>query len=312
MMADEAILSWLMEGDPAIRWRTLQDLAGGEAAVVEAERARVAREGWGAQLLAMQNADGTWGDGVRAPRWNSTLCAAVLLWQFGLDPRSPAAVEAAARLRERVTWGAEFGDSPFFEGEVEPCINERVLGLGAYFGHASERLLRRLLSEQLEDGGWNCEAERGSVRSSFHSTICVLEGLLEYERSAGGSAEISGARRRAHEYMLERGLYRRRSTGGPIKDRKGLREWNEFVFPTTWHYDVLRGADYFRAAEVRADPGLGEAMDMIGSRRSIDGRWAAASPHHDPVGLTMEEPGAAASRWNTLRAMRVLRWREGS
>jgi hypothetical protein len=134
-----------------------------------------------------------------------------------------------------VTWGPEFGDSPFFEGEVEPCINGGTLALGSYFGESSDRLVDRLLGEQLKDGGWNCEAQRGSVRSSFHTTICVLEGLLEYEKAAGANTAVANARARAHEYLLERRMFRRLSTGKVIDP-----SWTRFCFPTTWHYDVLR------------------------------------------------------------------------
>src|SRR5262249_32954914 len=118
--------------------------------------------------------------------------------------------------------GPGFGASPFFEGEVEPCINGRVVALGAYFGERSDRLVERLLKEQLMDGGWNCEAERGSVRSSFHTTICVLEGFLDYEKARGTTPAATKARSRAHEYLLARRLFRRLSSG-EVTARPGAR-----------------------------------------------------------------------------------------
>jgi hypothetical protein len=227
---------------------------------------------------------------------------------MGLDPRSERARRAVGLVRDQVTWGPEFGDSPFFDGEVEPCINGRVLGLGVYFGHTSDRLLDRLLGEQLADGGWNCEAERGSVRSSFHTTICVLEGLLEYEKARGATAAVTDARVRAQEYLLERRMFRRLSTGEVINDRKGNHNWTRFAFPPTWHYDVLRGLDYLRAAGVEPGERVAEAVGLVTSRRNQDGRWPLHGHHPDPVQLDMESGAGNPSRWNTLRALRVLDW----
>jgi hypothetical protein len=304
----EAVLRWLLDSDPAIRWQVLRDLGGESGEAVARERARVAVEGGGSRLLDRQRPDGQWGDGVAAPQWQSTLDTLVLLRDLGLDPASEPARRAVDLVRERVTWGPEFGDSPFFEGEVEPCINGRVLGLGAGFGHPSDRLLDRLLGEQLADGGWNCEAERGSVRSSFHTTICVLEGLLEYEKARGATTEVTAARVRGQEYLLERRLFRRRSTGEVIQDRKGSHDWTRFAYPPAWRYDVLRGLDHLRAANAEPDERVAEAIALVISRRDQDGRW----PHHKhrpgPVQLDMEGGAGQPSRWNTLRALRVLDW----
>ncbi|HVT39439.1 MAG TPA: hypothetical protein VHE78_10360 [Gemmatimonadaceae bacterium] len=172
-------------------------------------------------------------------------------------------------VRRNVTWGAGFGDSPFFEGEVEPCINGRVVALGAYFGERSDRLVDRLLSEQLMEGGWNCEAPGSSLRSSFHTTICVLEGLLAFEEAFGATSLVTDARRRAEEYLLERRLLRRLSTGDIIKP-----EWTRFAFPTLWHYDLLRALDYLRAAGVRAGTvGVANRWITLRALRVLD--WCA-------------------------------------
>jgi hypothetical protein len=298
-----AVTAWLLDSDPSIRWQALRDLTDEPGEAVAAERSRVASAGWGARLLDLQRPDGTWGDGVSVPAWESTLYTLLLLREMGLDPASERARRAVALVRDTVTWGAYFGDAPFFEGEVEPCINGGVLALGGYFGEASDRLAERLLGEQLADGGWNCEAERGSVRASFHTTLCVLEGLLEYEKARGATAAVADARARAHEYLLERRMFRRLSSGEVIDPA-----WTRFSFPTTWHYDVLRGLDYLRGAGVAPDERAAEAVGLVAKRQDASGRWPLDEPHADPVGLDMEGGAGNPSRWNTLRALRVLGW----
>ena len=195
----------------------MRDLTDTPAEIVAAERSRVASEGWGARLLDQQRPDGQWGDGVATPFWWSNMYTLLFLRDLGLDPTSERARTAIDLVRDNVTWGPGFGDSPFFEGEVEPCINGRVVALGAYFGERSDRLVDRLLSEQLADGGWNCEAERGSVRSSFHTTICVLEGLLAFEKAFGATSAVTDARRRAA------GVSPRASSAPTVVDRRDHR-----------------------------------------------------------------------------------------
>ena len=302
MKPKQAVIRWLLDSDPSIRWQVMRDLTQEPAEVVAAQRRRTASEGWGAHLLSLQREDGMWGDGAYAPQWQSTLNTLQLLRDLGLDPGSDQTRRMVDLVREKVTWGPEFGNSPFFEGEVEPCINGRVLALGAYFGEASERLVERLLGEQLEDGGWNCEAPP-SRRSSFHSTICVLEGLLAYEQGIGASTTLTASRLRAQEYLLDRHLFRSLSTGAVI-DRK----WVRFSFPVTWHYDVLRGLDYLRSARVESDERLSEAVELVAKKQHQNGRWPLQNPHPNPTNLEMEGPSGTASRWNTLRALRVLDW----
>src|SRR5262252_8360058 len=263
----DPVIEWLFDADPSIRWLVMRDLTDAPAEIVAAERSRVASEGWGARLLDQQRPDGNWGDGIAAPLWWSNLYTLLFLRDLGIEPASPRVRTAMGLVRSNVTWGPEFGDSPFFEGEVEPCINGRVIALGAYFGERSDRLVDRLLSEQLADGGWNCEAERGSVRSSFHTTICVLEGLLAFERAFGDSPAITDARQRGEHYLLERRLLRRLSTGEVIDPR-----WTRFTFPPLWHYDVLRGLHYLRSAGVTPDERVAEVVEMLADRRQPDGR----------------------------------------
>jgi hypothetical protein len=301
--SNDPVIEWLLDSDPSIRWQVMRDVTDTPAAIVAAERSRVATEGWGPRLLDQQRPDGQWGDGIATPLWWSNLYTLLFLRDLGLDPTSARARTAIDRVRGNVTWGPGFGDSPFFEGEVEPCINGRVVALGAYFGERSDRLVDRLLSEQLVDGGWNCEAERGSVRSSFHTTICVLEGLLAFEQAFGATPPVTDARKRAHEYLLERRLLRRLSTGDIIEPM-----WTRFAFPTLWHYDVLRALDYLRAASVQPDLRVEEAVAIVLARRQGSGRWLLDVRHHNTLHEELAGPVGAANRWITLRALRVLDW----
>jgi hypothetical protein len=311
------VLDWLLDSDPAIRWQVLRDLADAPPEDVAAERARVATEGWGAQLLALRGEDGQWAGGALFPAgffdlsdeergtgqpWTATAYSLDLLADFGVDPTREDVQQTIARIREHSLW--EHDDEPFFEGEVEPCINGQTVRLGVYFGENMDALVARLLGEQLKDGGWNCEAENGSVRSSFHTTIRVLEGLLAHERATGGSAESIAARKRAEEYLLERRLFRRKSTGQVIDPA-----WLLFAYPTRWYYDVLRGLDYFRNAGDPPDVRIDEAMDLLRAKQLPDDTWLLENTHPGAVHFVMEED-AQPSRWNTLRALRVLRWYE--
>lgn len=367
------VIDWLLDSDPAIRWQVMRDLLDEPAAAVSAERAKVATTGWGARLLALQDANGQWGTedlkhharpargetdpatrrllrelqsipleglasylgvepttlakweagesdpsderleryhaavewmwnvGTLKPEWTSTTWTLALLRDFGLNPDSPQARRAVSLVRDNSKWTHDGQD--YFDGEVEPCINGRVVALGAYFGEHVDGIVERLLGEQLTDGGWNCEAENGSVRSSFHTTIEVLEGLLEYEQAKGGPSEVTEARLRAQEYLLERSMFRRRSTGAVIDDR-----WTEFSYPPRWHYDVLRGLDYLRCAGAERDPRCAEAVDLVASKRHHDGRWLLENTWPGRVHFAMDEGDGRPSRWNTLRALRVLKW----
>lgn len=307
-------IDWLLDSDPSIRWQVMRDLTDAPPEAIASERSRVATEGWGAHLLDLQGPDGHWGGAAFVPRaWISTFDSLQLLRELGVDPTNDRVQDASARVRDRCTWGQWFNDSPFFEGETEPCINGRVLAVGAYFGQASGRLLERLLREQLADGGWNCDAPPSS-RSSFHTTICVLEGLLEYETAKGGRSDVTLARLRGQEYLLERRMLRSRSTGAMIAyDRKTASPcvWTKLAFPTRWHYDVLWGLDYLRRAGVAPDERIAEAIALVATKRDADGRWSLEHVHPGAVHFEMEIAGEP-SRWNTLRALRVLRWANGS
>ena len=296
-----AVLKWLLDSDPAIRWQVMRDLAGAAPDAIAAERGRVATEGWGAKLLARQARDGRWGGAKEGPGLLITFYSLVVLMDLGLDPASKQARRMVARVERhlRFPW---HDNRPFFSGETEPCINGRILALGAYFREPNEALAAQLLAEQLDDGGWNCEAPPSRC-SSFHTTICVLEGLLAYERAGGKSAAVRRARRRGEEYLLARRLFRSRRTGEIIDKR-----WLRFAYPPFWHYDVLRALDYLRSSGSRPDPRVREAVEVVVARRHQNGRWPLNFLHPERVPLQMESAVGSASRWNTLRALRVLRW----
>jgi hypothetical protein len=304
-------LHWLLDSDPAIRWQALRDLTDASPIAIAAERARIPREGIGAAILAAQQSDGSW-QRPKTPLWSSTLFTLLLLRATGVDPADPVVESAVTRLETNLRWNnkdgrwnlrpPQTGGNTFFEGEVEPCINGGALAVGSYFGRPTKNLASRLIAEQLDDGGWNCEVPK-SRRSSFHTTICVLEGLLEYERAVGSAPNIAVARRRGEEYLLTRSLFRRQSTG-EIVDPAFL----ELAFPPRYRYDILRALDYFRATGTRPDERMSEAVSIIESKRQPDGRWLLERSYDEalavPFGEVVDEP----SRWITLSALCVHRW----
>ena len=308
------VIDWLLEGDPAIRCQVQEDLTKAPAAEVAAERAKVEHEGWGAQLLALEDPDGLWAGGACFPAgykgggpgqpWTATMHTLQTLQLLGLDPNSKSARRAIELIAENGHW--EHAGQPYFDGEVEPCINGRTVESGAYFGVDVAPIVARLLTEPLDDGGWNCEAENGSVRSSFDTTINVLEGLLEFERATGGSAEVRATRARGEAYLLERNLFRRKSSKEVVKA-----QYLDFAFPCYWHYDVLRSLDYFRRAGADRDPRMAEAVEVVKSKQQPDGRWLLDRVHEGQVHFDLEDGAGEPSRWNTLRALRVLDWWDG-
>jgi hypothetical protein len=306
------VIDWLLDpgSDPAIRWQALRDLTDASHDEIAAERTRVEQEGWGARLLAAEGPDGLWDGGALFPPgfawgqdsqpWTTTMHTLQTLQIFGLDPASDSAHRAVRLVAENARW--ENAGQRYFDGETEPCINGRTVEAGAYYGMDVLPIVDRIIGERLADGGWNCEAENGSVVSSVDTTINVLDGLLEFEKATGGSDKLRQARRSGEEYLLERGLFRRKSTGEVIRP-----EYVEFAFPYYWHYDVLRGLDYFRRTGEQPDSRMAGAIEVVRSKQQPDGRWLLDHVHPGKVQFDIEEPGQP-SRWNTLRALRVLDW----
>lgn len=307
------VIAWLLDGDAAIRWQVLADLTDATPEEVARERAKVEHEGSGARLLAFEGADGLWDGGACFPGsydgtepgqpWTATMHSLQSLQILGLEPESESAKSAISLIADNGRW--EHADQPYFEGEVEPCINGRTVETGVYFGVDVTPIVERLLSERLADGGWNCEAENGSTRSSFDTTINVLDGLVAFEQANGPSGDVTNARRGGEEYLLERALFRRRSNG-EIADPAYL----DFAFPYYWHYDVLRTLDYFRRAAAEPDPRMKQSVEILRSKQQPDGRWLLDRIHPGRVHFDLEGPVGTPSRWNTLRALRVLDWWE--
>jgi hypothetical protein len=321
-MADPGpVIDWLLDSDPSIRWQVMRDLLDAPEPDWTTERARVQASGWGARLLACQDDDGQWAGGAFVPRdfdfgewqdvgqpWTATAFSLSQLREFGLDPGSDRARRTVELIGVNSRW--DQAGQPFWQGEVEECINGRVVADGAYFGVDVSPVAGRLAGERLDDGGWNCERANGSARSSFATTINVLEGLLEYERATGGTPRSREARASGEEYLLERGLFRRLSTGEPADE-----QFLSFLHPSRWRYDVLRALDYFRSASALTgaapDPRLGPAVGHVRSRRLDDGRWPLDWSLPGRVWFEVDDGAGRPSRWVTLRAMRVLRWWEG-
>lgn len=316
---DRSVIAWLLDSDPAIRWQVMRDLLDAPEEQWQAERRRVEHDGWGARLFSHQDADGQWAGGGFFPAdfsealwhqegqpWTATCWALQQLREFGLDPTTERARITMELIAEHSRW--DHDNQPYWEGEVEECINGRTVADASYFGVDASPIVARLITEQLDDGGWNCERERGSVRGSFHTTISVIEGLLECERATGGTVASREARRRGEEYLLERRLFRRLSTG-EVADPGFL----EFVYPWRWRYDVLRGLAYFRDAAILTgappDDRLGEAIERVRAKRQ-GGRWLLDHRPSGRVWFHLDSAVSEPSLWITLHAWRVLKWWE--
>jgi hypothetical protein len=301
-MTTAALIDWLLDSDPAIRWQVLRDLTDASADEVAAERARVAREGWGAQILAKQGPDERWDGGTFFPRGTGTFDTLTLLSLLGPDPRDERLRRALVPVHEAARWDYD-PSFRFWDGEVEPCINGRTVAIGAAFGQDVRGIVDRLLTEQMADGGWNCEQENGSIRGSFDTTIHVLEGLLEFERATGENGAIRAARERGEEYLLERRLLHRLSDGEVPRP-----QWQTLGFPYSWNYDVLRALDHLRAARRHPDDRMTEALDLVAAKRDPHGRWPLETTYHDQLPVDLGETVGQPSRFLTLRGLRVLRW----
>ena len=312
------VIDWLLASDPSIRWQVMRDLLDAPEPVWRAERAKVETEGWGARLLSHQDDDGQWAGGAFIPAgfdarewsergqpWTATCFSLSQLREFGLDPSSDRARRTVELIGANARW--DEGGQPYWQGEVEECINGRTVADGAYFGVDIAPIVERLVGERQADGGWNCERANGSVCSSFASTINVLEGLLEFERATGGTPQSKAAREGGEDYLLKRHLFRRLSTGEPANNR-----FLCLCHPNRWHYDILRALDYFRQSALQtgaiSDPRLGEAIDHLSSRRLDNGTWPLDWSPAGRVWFDVDDRANAPSRWVTLKAMRVLKW----
>lgn len=306
-VTDQDEIQWLLEGDPSVVWQTERDLLDAGRADWESTRGLITNEGWGRRLLDAQDPTGTWGGGLYQPKWTSTTYTLLLLRRLGLDPASEAAIAGCLRLLDDADWvdgGVSYWSSRLL---AEKCVNGMVLSIACYFDSVDERvndIARYLIAGALADGGWNCRDHQGdTTHSSFHTTISVLEGLLEWKRRTG-RRDADAVMATAHEFMLSHRMFRSHTTGEVIDDN-----WTKFAFPPRWHYDVLRGLDYLRDAGIEPDPRAEEAVGHVRQRRKKDGRWPIGPRYSGDVFFRMEV-GSGGGRWNTLRALRVLRWWE--
>jgi hypothetical protein len=339
LVEDDPVVRWLLQGDPAIRWQVLRDLVDGSETEVATERSRVEREGWGARLLARRAPDGLWANGACFPDtaafalataralaageppppwpspdpepepagqpWTATYPVLRDLCALGVPRESPVMQETARLVARNCRW--EYDGLPFFAGEVDCCINAGTIVIGTYLGVDVGPVVERLVADQMPDGGWNCWAETRPAPSSFASTLDVVDALLRWERHTGGTEEVRQARRDGEEYLLRRSLLRSLRTGEVVDPR-----WTSFAYPPRWHYDLLKATEYFALRGGTPDPRLAEAIECVRATRRPDGRWLLENTHAGAVHFRFEEPDGTPSRWNTLRALRVLRWYDAS
>ncbi len=310
MPDDKSVVQWLLEGDPSIRWQALRDLKCAAEATWRREQRRIPKEGWGARLLAIQDPDGRWANGIYTPKWTSTTYTMVLLRSLGLAARHPRALHACRVLLDTGFYsdgGINYWTRSWKRSET--CVSSMILAVLCWFGLEDPRvnvLAEHVIARQMPDGGWNCRAMPGyggAAHGSFHTTISALEALLEYERSRPVRARAAReAQVRGREFLLAHRLFRSHRTGAIVNTAM-----TRFSFPPRWHYDVLRGLDYFRDADAPRDPRLAEAIALVGKRRQPDGRWLLQNVYPGRTFFEMEG-GGRPSRWNTLRCLRVLRW----
>ncbi|MBI1913580.1 MAG: hypothetical protein HYS12_02315 [Planctomycetes bacterium] len=305
---------WLLDGDPAIRWQVLRDVIGAAERTVERERQKVTREGWGARLLARQDPEGTWAGGLSSdgglysPKWTSTTYTMLMLRDFGLPTTNRQARKACTLLLDgglQRDGGINYG----CRGRSETCITGMVLSLLSYFECDDDRLdtiADHLLEQQMPDGGWNCRRRYGATHASVHTTMSVLEGLRLYELHRGRKLQaVRAAQRRGRKFLLMHRLFRSDRTGEIIKP-----VFTRFAFPPRWHYDILRALDHFQAVNAPRDQRLAEAIEIVQSTQRGDGRWSLQNRWQGTTYFELERLGAP-SRWNTLRALRVLKWWNG-
>jgi len=299
------VIGWLLEGDAAVVWQVQRDILNRAESTWSRTRRRVAREGWGARLLAHRAEDGRWGGGLYQPKWTSTFYTLRLLTQLGLPP-SHRAAQSSCRLLldEGVTKSG--GVSLWSSGQTDTCVTAMLLSMACYFGIADDercdRMLSWLLSEQMDDGGWNCARKRGARHSSFHTTISSLEGLHAFESTRGHDATIRRAADRGRDYFLRHRLYRSERTGKVVRS-----SFTKISFPPRWFFDVLRGLEHFIAIDAPWDDRLSDAVNVLISARTKDDRWRAQNWHSGKEYFRIEG-GREPSRMNTLRALRVLCW----
>jgi hypothetical protein len=306
MNEQNPVIQWLLDGDPSIRWQTLRDLVSSNLNEVQREQECIPIEGWGARLLALQDQSGMWAGGIYTPKWTSTTYTMLLLKRLGLPPKNHQALKSCKILLDRGFY--HDGGINYFASlkHSETCVTGLILSLLAYFQYEDDRihaLAEHLLAQQMPDGGWNCQSYKGATHSSFHTTILVLEGLREYEKfNPQNIKKIQQAQESGREFLLIHQLFKSHRTGEVVNPA-----FTRFSFPPRWHYDILRALDYFQECGAQTDARLSDAIEIVLRRRKHDGKWVLQNKHPGKAFFEMEKVGEP-SRWNTLRALRVLKW----
>jgi len=310
LLHSDATIQWLLQGDPSIRWQVMRDLLDNKTNAVKNERELIAKTGWGAKLLGFQEPSGLWGGGLYSPKWISTTYTLLLLRRLGLSAQNEKAQKGCILLLNKGCYhdgGINFWPSYKYS---ETCVTGMILSILCHFRLSDTRihnLVQHLLKQQMKDGGWNCRSYTGATHSSLHTTICVLEGLHEYEKHRPEkSLHIDKAQTRGREFLLVHNLFRSHRTGDIIKS-----SFTRFSFPPRWYYDILRALDYFQAVNAERDSRLAEAISIVRKKRKNNGRWLLQNTHPGKTYFVLEKAGEE-SRWNTLRALRILRWWENS
>ncbi|MBF4563008.1 squalene cyclase [Microbacterium sp. VKM Ac-2870] len=314
-MSDDAVVAWLLDSDPSLRWQVERDLLDASDEVWQRTRAQVAVTGDGARLLSCQDPDGRWAGGAFFPAdfdfqtqddtpgqpYTATTWTLTTLREWGTD--AAALGDTADRLEVSARW--EYDDLPYWGGEVDVCINAMTLLNGVWLGRDMSALAGWFAEHQLADGGWNCEWVDGSVRSSFHSTLNAVRGLLEYEQRTGDTALVE-VRHRGEEYLLARRLRRRLSTGEQVGP------WTDLiVYPYRAPFSALKAIDHVTAVAahdgVRPDPRAGDSIELVRAARQDDGRWLQGYHFPGEVWFPLDVPVGEPSRWITFLALRALR-----
>lgn len=303
-MADTATnIAWLLKGDISIQYQVYRDLLGVER---EDLRKRIEHEGWGRGFLAQRQAAGHWGKSYYQPKWTSTHYTLLDLRNLGIAPNN-ALIRASI---DQIVATRKISDGGINPAKTtqhsDVCVNGMFLNYAAYFKIAEAKLtsiVDFILSQRMGDGGFNCRSNRSGARhSSLHSSISVLEGIACYRQNGYTYRleEMCKAEEAAQAFILRHQLYLSDRTGAIIH-----KDFLKFPYPYRWRYDILRALDYFQYAKASWDDRMEPAIAHLVSKRTKDLRWKVAAKYPGQVHFDMEIAGNP-SRWNTLRALRVL------
>jgi len=304
-MKNNEVINWLLDGDVVIQYQVYRDLLDEDRKDL---REKISKEGWGRKYLLLRNKDGHWGRGFYSPKWTSSHYTLIDLKNLGISPDIREAKETIELIiqNNKITDGGIHPEIKSNHSDV--CVNGMFLNYACYFGTEEEKLesvVDFILSQQMKDGGFNCRSNKGGAEhSSLHTTLSVLEGILEF-RINGYKYRISELRKaefESKEFILRHKLYRSHRTGNIIKS-----DFLKFPYPPRWYYDIMKSMDYFQTSKSGYDERMQDAIDEIIKKRRKDNTWSLQASHPGKVHFEIEK-GGMPSRWNTLRAMRILKY----